>query len=49
MLDASENRKVVRWCRTQATSHNSQGVVDSAANEAVVSTAAPDGSAIFRC
>jgi len=35
-LDACKNRKVVRWCRTQASSHNSQGVVDSRVNEASV-------------
>jgi len=27
-LDACEDRKIVRWCRAQASSHNSQGVVD---------------------
>ena len=26
-LDAFEKRKVIRWCRKQASSHNSQGVV----------------------
>jgi len=31
-LDDCENRKVVRWCRTQASSHNSQGIVDGKAN-----------------
>jgi len=37
--------KVVRWCRTQVSSHNSQGVVDSWVNEAGMSTVAPDRSA----
>jgi len=48
-FDACENRKVVRWCSTQASSHNSQDVVDGAVNEAGVSTAAPDGSAVLCC
>ena len=41
-LDACEGWKVVRWCRTQASSHNSQGVVDGGVDEAGMSTAAPD-------
>jgi len=41
-LDACQNRKVVRWCRTHACSHNSQDVVDGEVNEADVNTAAPD-------
>jgi len=28
-LDACQDRKIVRMCRTQTSSHNSQGVVDS--------------------
>ena len=36
-LDACEDRKVVRWCRTQASIHNSQGVVDGKVIEAGVS------------
>jgi len=39
--------KVVRWCRAQASSHNSQGVVDGGVNEARMSTAAPDRSAVL--
>ena len=35
------------WCRTQASSHNSQGVVDGGVNEAGVSTTAPDGNAVL--
>ena len=46
-LDAGEDGKVVRWCRTQASSHNSQGVVDGGFNDADVSTAAPDRSAVL--
>ena len=42
-----KNRKAVRWCRTQASSHNSQGVVDGGVKEAVVSTAATDKSAVL--
>ena len=34
-LDACEAWKVVRWCRMQASSHNSQGVVDGGVDEAV--------------
>jgi len=41
------HRKVVRWCRTQTSSHRSQGVVDGTVNEADMSTAAPDRSAIL--
>ena len=45
-LDACEDGKVVRWFRTQASCHNSQGVVDGKVNEAGVNTAAPCRSAI---
>jgi len=45
-LDASENLKVVRCCRTQASSHNSQGVVDGGIDAAGMSTAAPDRSVV---
>ena len=40
-LDACENWKVVRWCRTQASGHNLQDVVDGRVSEAGMSTAAP--------
>jgi len=43
-LDASANRKVVRWCRTQVSSHTSQGVLDGRANEGCVSTVASERS-----
>ena len=33
-LDACEDWKVVLWCRTQASSHNSQGIVDDGVDEA---------------
>ena len=46
-LDASEDGKVVRWCRTQASSHNSQGIVDGRVDAAGMSTAAPDRSAVL--
>jgi len=39
----------IRWCRTQASSHSSQGVVDDRVNEAGVGTAAPDRSAVVCC
>jgi len=39
-LDACKN-KVVWWCRMQASSHNSIGIVDGGVNKAGVSTAAP--------
>ena len=43
---ARENRNIVRWCRTQASSsHSWQGVVDDRNNEAGVSTTAPGRSA----
>ena len=45
-LDAYEDRKVVRWCRTQASRHDSQGVVDGRINEVGVSTAEPYSSAL---
>ena len=41
-LDACEDWKVVRWCGTQASSHNSQGVVDGGVDKVSMSTAAPD-------
>jgi len=40
-LDACKGWKVVCWCRTQASSHNSQGVVDGGVDEAGMSTPAP--------
>jgi len=43
-LDACEGWKVVRWCTTQASSHNSQGVVDGGIDEAGMITAAADMS-----
>ena len=46
-LDACEDWKVVRWCRTQASSHNSQGVVDDGVDEAGMSTAASRRSAVL--
>jgi len=48
-VDAWKNGKVVPWCRTQASSHNWQGVVDGWVNEAGVSTTAPDKSAVLHC
>ena len=42
MLDAYKDLKVVRWCRTQASSHNLQGVVDGEVNKAGICTAAPN-------
>jgi len=40
-LDACENRKIVRWFRTQASSHNSQGAVDAVEVNEAMSTASP--------
>ena len=40
--------KVVRWCRTHASGHNLLGVVDGGVDEAGMSTAAPDQSAVLR-
>jgi len=48
-LDTYEKRKIVRWCRTQASSHNSQGVVDGRVIEVGMNTAAPDRSEVFCC
>ena len=45
-LDACKDGKVVRWYRTQASSHNPQAVVDNGVNEAGASTAAPDRNAV---
>jgi len=42
-LDACGDGKVVHWCNTQTSSHNSQGVV----NEADVNAAAPDRSTVL--
>ena len=41
-LDACEDWKVVRWCRTQAFSHNSQGIVDGQVDEMGMNLAAPN-------
>jgi len=46
-LDACEDWKVVHWCRTQASSHNSQDVVDGGVSKAGMSTAAPNRSTIL--
>jgi len=46
-LDACEDWKVVRWCGTQASNHNLQGVVGGGVNETGMSTAAPNRSAVF--
>jgi len=46
-LDACKDRKVVHWCRMQASSHDSQGIVDGVINKASMSTAAPNRSAVF--
>jgi len=46
-LNAHEDRKIVHWCRTQASSHISQGVVDDRIYEVSVRTAAPDRSAVL--
>jgi len=35
-LDACEDWKVVFWCRTQASSHNLQSIVDGRVNKADV-------------
>jgi len=45
-LNACEDRKIVRWCRTQAPSHNSPGVGYGRVNEAGVSTAVPNRSVV---
>ena len=46
-LDTCEDWKVVRWCRMQTSSHNSQGVVDVGVYKAGMSTAAPNRSAVL--
>jgi len=46
-FDACKDRKFDRWSRTQASRHNSQGVVDGRVSEAGVSTATPDRSAVL--
>jgi len=45
-LDACQARKIFRWCKTQAPSHNSQGFVYGRVNESGASTAAPDRSVV---
>ena len=47
MLDAREDLKIIRWCRTQASGHIWQGVVDDRTNEAGVSATAPGRSAVL--
>jgi len=46
-LDACEDWKVVRWCRTQASTHNAQGLLVGGVDEAGMSTAAPNWSAVL--
>jgi len=46
-LDASEDWKVVDWCRMQVSSHNLQGIIDGGVNKAGMSTAAPDRRAVL--
>jgi len=41
--------KIVRWCGTRASSHNSQFVFDEKVNEAGMSTMAPGMSAVLCC
>ena len=48
-LDAYENLKIVHWCRTQASNHKLQGVVDGRVNEAGTRTAATYRRAVLRC
>ena len=48
-LDSCEDRKVVCWCTTQTSCHDSQGVVDGSVNEAGMSTAAPHRKAVLCC
>ena len=48
-LDANNDTKIVHLCRTQTSSHSSQGVVDDRVSEAGVSTAAPGRSAALCC
>jgi len=47
MLDAREYCKVVRWLRMQASSLNSQGVIDGEIDEVGMGTATSDGSAVL--
>ena len=46
-LDACEDWKAVRWCRVQASYHNSQGAAVGRVDEAGVSTAAADRGAVL--
>ena len=46
-FDACEDWKVVLWCKTQASRHNSQGVVHGGVDEGGISTAAPNRSAVL--
>jgi len=48
-LDACKDEKAVHWIRTQVSSYSWQSVIDDRANEADVSTAAPDRSAVLCC
>ena len=47
LLDTREERKIVRWCGTQASIHSSQGVTDDKVSEAGVSTTAPGKCAVL--
>ena len=46
-LDVCEDTKIVRWCKTHASSYSSQGIVDDRSNGASVSTAPPGRSAVL--
>jgi len=46
-LDACEDGNVARWCRTPASSHNSQGVFEGGDNKTDMSIATPDRRAVF--
>jgi len=48
-LDACKDRSIFRWRRTQASSHNVQGIIDGRVNEAGMSTAAPNRNALLCC
>ena len=48
-LDACEDRPVLRWCGTQASSDYAQSIIENAVNEARVRTATPNWCAVLSC
>ena len=48
-MDACEDRQVLHWCRTQASSDNTQSIIENAVNEASMHTTTPNRCAVLSC